>query len=1298
MTTQKFIDECKNMAYKNRLGKFIVGDNEKVISYNDDLVDMTIDESCYNNGTIIGTVYTKKAEFNLFDNGNDYSLIDKIVYPKIGVKYDDSSEEYIDMGKYTVQRPTNEQTANFTNFKAYDDFINLDEEYVCGITDWTNATVRDFYIDLCKQVSLIPKKLDFINNDIPVTGNPFQNGEKRRDVLSDIAEVACSFPKIYRDTNEIDLCWLDYGQIVSATGTSNIELNDCVNAPIEFLKVDGKSYQQVTTEYNLIKKDGLSTVKTDTNFWNNVSSGFTPLNDGWGHYEFDNTLNSQIAYINSFINQNGVSLSPNTQYTVLLEIRNADGIGGLNVSTGTNTKNPFIETYSLEWTDEKTDWSTSTTFLLTTKEDLTNMLGFRIFGLVRANKKVSFDARIMLIESNHINDDLIYSAYTPNSPSPNYLSKVESVGQIKNIFNGQLEIGNLGSAGENTQVSYRLRSKDYIAIEPNTKYTISNDIFGGAIVVCYYNSNKTFVKRKVYTLEEKKYTLTTPFETSFLRFCNDGTLANPKTNMDVKYQIEKGTIATDYIAHRNYLEILVGNGNLFNKSDIKNGYYLNQNGIEMTDSSWCLSDYIKIFDSLYYNGLTTVGNAPRSCFYDKDKKFISSFKQVVGKEKVQVPDRAEYVRFSIMNKASENIYDKNTFIVSNCDINSYINHEEQNVVIDLKNNEICSLQNGTKDIFYIQNGHAYLEKRVGKFVFDNTDKYSILKGESSVPNYDCFTIKINDVNKNIKKGNVIAPYTNFAKGKADYSYTKFKNEITQWSDVSTDFCMNLSGVPSEPADFKEYLQSENDTGIPFYILYEMQDSVIIDLGEVDDIFTYENNTMITLESAITTTMECGYYTARNLTYDQYSTLDGGQIVYGPVNSLVIKESQIEGENVTVEDNDSISEFGETQIAIIDNYFLNTENLRKMAIGSIWKRIRGLKYVDYKITSYTGKPYYEVGNKIRVHINDGRSFDSYILINKNKYDGTFYTEISGPALTKQETKLKNTPDLKKRLQQVEFISNKVDGELVGVVKQVDTNTTITNEMKITLDSMSQKYEKIGGRNLIHNSVGLLTNNLFWINSEIGNFTQGYRQSLVGRTESASEIAIQNGRKTTTSDNIINVVVNKEITLSFKLTNEENTTTTVKLIGNGTIYEYTTSEVVELEKYEFTFLPNTTNLVLEITSTTTQQGWTRISDLMLSESKIWEMASDEIWSRVIETTPYGQLTKAENVNTGLFLGLDGLGIYDLQNGSLGEQCGYLNKDGLLTNKVECLEINQNNLINTNININGNETYIRYIRGSQ
>ena len=239
MASTNFINECKNRANANRLGQIIVDGIDTPITNSDNLQSFEIDSGCYVDGNIIGSVYAKCLKANFIADQNN--LTDKSIYAKIGVKYADLSNEYINMGKYKVERPNNEITANMSQITAYSNlYTNLDSKYVCNI-DYSkgNITLKDLYVDVCTNLVLTPKSLEFINSTIPIIDNPFTNGEKNRTVLQTIAKVSCSFVDIDNDTNEIDLCWLSDSQTPDYTFSlndySSVEGGEITCGPINCL-------------------------------------------------------------------------------------------------------------------------------------------------------------------------------------------------------------------------------------------------------------------------------------------------------------------------------------------------------------------------------------------------------------------------------------------------------------------------------------------------------------------------------------------------------------------------------------------------------------------------------------------------------------------------------------------------------------------------------------------------------------------------------------------------------------------------------------------------------------------------------------------------------------------------------------------------------------------------------------------------------------------------------------------------------------------------------------------------------
>ena len=216
MASANFINECKNYANCNRYGRLTIESTGVELNQSNVIQNFTIDSGCYNNGSILGTVYCKKLNAQLIDALNK-TLENESFIAQVGLTYIEEVEgeeqettEYIDLGKFTIEKPNDEQTDNYTSFVAYDDLANnIDKVYECGLSYATPKTVAELYQDVCINLGLTPKTLSFLNSNILIYNNPFKNKETNRFVLETICKISCSFIDIDIENNKIDLAWLD---------------------------------------------------------------------------------------------------------------------------------------------------------------------------------------------------------------------------------------------------------------------------------------------------------------------------------------------------------------------------------------------------------------------------------------------------------------------------------------------------------------------------------------------------------------------------------------------------------------------------------------------------------------------------------------------------------------------------------------------------------------------------------------------------------------------------------------------------------------------------------------------------------------------------------------------------------------------------------------------------------------------------------------------------------------------------------------------------------------------------------
>ena len=91
--------------------------------------------------------------------------------------------------------------------------------------------------------------------------------------------------------------------------------------------------------------------------------------------------------------------------------------------------------------------------------------------------------------------------------------------------------------------------------------------------------------------------------------------------------------------------------NLFNYEDVTlNGYLIDDGSFVSSPSSWCVTDYIEITGSYYTYYTSNGGSAPKGCWYDENKTFLSSFAQPDGVNIISKPSGAKYVRMSVWDK------------------------------------------------------------------------------------------------------------------------------------------------------------------------------------------------------------------------------------------------------------------------------------------------------------------------------------------------------------------------------------------------------------------------------------------------------------------------------------------------------------------------------------------------------------------------------------------------------------------------------------------------------------------------
>lgn len=279
-----------------------------------------------------------------------------------------------------------------------------------------------------------------------------------------------------------------------------------------------------------------------------------------------------------------------------------------------------------------------------------------------------------------------------------------------------------------------------------------------------------------------------------------------------------------------------------------------------------------------------------------------------------------------------------------------------------------------------------------------------------------------------------------------------------------------------------------------------------------------------------------------------------------------------------------------------------------------------------------------------------------------------------------------------------------------------------DIETDVESIKNIFNVTGGTNLVQNSVGYFSSNdnkpTMWdITSNTIYTPFGYDGDLTGVTVSRGKLFCAKGSIKTTTNNIIALLSNKMISISFKYKNGANATSKIKIFNGSTVYFEKTFNTAVNQWTEYTFNPNTDpalanptflntsnslQISIESTNSTNNNGF-EISDLMLNygNPKPWELSSNEVYGAMVKLSSLGIEVTATTANTKNFMTTDGILVYRYDSKTdtiIGtEPITKITDNGTVTNKLESTgDIIERNLIHTVIkDSSNNDVYVEYIR---
>ena len=312
-------------------------------------------------------------------------------------------------------------------------------------------------------------------------------------VAADKAELATQTAKIAADRAE--------GMLFQTVSGEAITVSDSAEAPLQGLKVFGKTEQRTTTGKNLFPL-----IPFDVH----VNNGITVAYENDAIRISGNLINSEShGPVKSWIDYSHIypagtytaSYSSLSQPQISIRFCKADdGKQLLGIQNVTEMQKTF-----------------------TINEPFT--IGWNIYRNTSYSQNIPSEPVCVQIEAGATATE--WEPYTGGIPSPNpeYPQALESVGDGgsvtttacgHNVFDEQMEFGHINAeTGESYADSARLRSVNYIPILPATKYYLQ--LSGAEATIRYYDSDKNYIGYGDSMWHSQNRVVTTPENARFIR-------------------------------------------------------------------------------------------------------------------------------------------------------------------------------------------------------------------------------------------------------------------------------------------------------------------------------------------------------------------------------------------------------------------------------------------------------------------------------------------------------------------------------------------------------------------------------------------------------------------------------------------------------------------------------------------------------------------------------------------------------------------------------------------------------------
>lgn len=174
----------------------------------------------------------------------------------------------------------------------------------------------------------------------------------------------------------------------------------------------------------------------------------------------------------------------------------------------------------------------------------------------------------------------------------------------------------------------------------------------------------------------------------------------------------------------------------------------------------------------------------------------------------------------------------------------------------------------------------------------------------------------------------------------------------------------------------------------------------------------------------------------------------------PINIVSLGMKDIEGENITLRDETSITKNGQNTLVINDNPFAYTQEKREQLITAFFDAVKGFEYTSYTFECQ-GLPYLETLDKIQFLDKQGNKYNSYIFRFNYKSPNGLESNIEAPSVIKATVNYQNIPNALEIAKRTEIIVNKHEQKITLLTQETNEHEEKIAQQEIDINSIKQQ---------------------------------------------------------------------------------------------------------------------------------------------------------------------------------------------------------------------------------------------------